>query len=250
MEELKKLQGLFNAGKIKKDDYLKQLKELLDGKEITQEEYDGAKDYDPEDGGEKPIFTRTEAEAMAFRKACSMVRKAMKEVGVTVDVPNKELLGKVAEFAKAGTEKEKPTATEQEITDLRKKAKKADDLEPQVRRLQLENAVLKVAGKHNPHNPAQVVRALMADYMELLEEGDEGQYTDKSIDKAIKRIAEVEPNLFKQKDGDDGEGGDNGDGFRGKPPGGGSPGNDKKAADRAKKKAEALEMLGIKKDSK
>lgn len=254
MDELKKLQGLYKAGKIKKDEYLKQLKELLDSKEISQEEHDEAKEYDPGDPDNKPIYTQAEVDGMVTRKAVALVRRALKDAGVNVDVPNKELLGKVAELAKAGGDQKPPTATEQEIADLRKKAKKADDADSTIKRLQLENGVLKAAGKFNPHNPAQVVRGL-SDYMGLLEEDDEGGYTPKSIEKAIKRMAENEPNLFKQADDEDGndEGGGNDDGgrFRGKGPGGGTPGgDDKKAAERAKKKTAALEMMGIKTEKK
>lgn len=248
MDELKKLQALYKAGKIKKDDYLKQLKELLDGKDITQEEHDEAKDYDPEKDTGKAIYTQEEVDGMVSRKAVTLVRKALKAAGVNVDVPNKELLPKVAELAKAGTDQKAPSADEKEVAQLRKDAAKVPELEKGYKNLQLENAVLKAAGKYNPHNPAQVVRALMADYHGLIEYDDiTGEVNPQSIGKAIKRIAENEPNLFKGADenGSDENGGDTGGGFRSKPPGG--PGGKPDAQKLAAKKAEALELMGIKK---
>ena len=76
--------------------------------------------------------------------------------------------------------------------------------------------------------------------------GDNG----KKIARAIRKVHDAEPNLFKPAgdDGDDDNGaGGSGNGFRGKGPGGaGSTKNGELEA----KKAEALEMLGIKKDDK
>lgn len=115
----------------------------------------------------------------------------------------------------------------------------------------IENAVLKEAGKYNPVNPAQVVRAISADYLDSIEFDEENGTADaKSIARAIRKVHDAEPNLFKPAgdDGDDDNGaGGSGNGFRGKGPGGaGSTKNGELEA----KKAEALEMLGIKKDDK
>lgn len=119
------------------------------------------------------------------------------------------------------------------------------------KKLLIENAVLKEAGKYNPVNPAQVVRAISADYLDSIEFDEENGTADaKSIARAIRKVHDAEPNLFKPAgdDGDDGNGaGGSGNGFRGKGPGGaGSTKNGELEA----KKAEALEMLGIKKDDK
>ena len=79
---------------------------------------------------------------------------------------------------------------------------------------------------------------------------ENGTADAKSIARAIRKVHDAEPNLFKPAgdDGDDGNGaGGSGNGFRGKGPGGaGSTKNGELEA----KKAEALEMLGIKKDDK
>ena len=111
--------------------------------------------------------------------------------------------------------------------------------------------MLKEAGKYNPVNPAQVVRAISADYLDSIEFDEENGTADaKSIARAIRKVHDAEPNLFKPAgdDGDDDTGaGGSGNGFRGKGPGGaGSTKNGELEA----KKAEALEMLGIKKDDK
>ena len=114
-----------------------------------------------------------------------------------------------------------------------------------IQNLMLENAVLKMTGKHKPINLAQVVRAL-ADYSDHIEYDDEGKLVGKSVEKAIRKMAEAEPNLFVAATGEeDDDGSGTGPGFKGKPPGGGSP--PAGAAEKfAAKKREALEMLGIK----
>lgn len=121
-----------------------------------------------------------------------------------------------------------------------------------IQKLMLENAVLKMTGKHKPLNPTQVVRAL-ADYSDHIEYDDEGRLIGKSVEKAIRKMAEAEPNLFAaatgEEDNDDGSG--TGPGFKGKPPGGGAPAaNTAAAAKHAKLKSEALSMLGINKEQK
>lgn len=140
---------------------------------------------------------------------------------------------------------------ETELSNLKTKAAKVDDLTAQCKKLLIENAVLKEAGKYNPVNPAQVVRAISADYLDSIEFDEENGTADaKSIARAIRKVHDAEPNLFKPAgdDGDDDNGaGGSGNGFRGKGPGGaGSTKNGELEA----KKAEALEMLGIKKDDK
>ena len=126
-----------------------------------------------------------------------------------------------------------------------------DDLTAQCKKLLIENAVLKEAGKYNPVNPAQVVRAISADYLDSIEFDEETGTADaKSISRAIRKVHDAEPNLFKAVDNPDdpGNGGNgSGGGFRGKGPGG--AGGTKNAEVEAKK-AEALAMLGIKKEDK
>jgi len=242
MGEIKKLQAQYKAGKLTKEAYLTALKELLDGKEITQEEHDGAKDYDPTKDG-AAIYTQEDVDGMVTRKALGLVRKALKDAGVTVDVDNKGLLPKVAELAKAGTDQKPPTATEQEIADLRKKANQYDAVAGDMKSLTLENVVLRVAGKFNPHNPAQVVRALKADYSVQVEYDDlTGELMPGSVEKAIGRLVKAEPNLFQDPNGA-GAAAASGS-FGGKPPGGGTPPAGT-PTDLEKKKAEALKLMGF-----
>ena len=115
-----------------------------------------------------------------------------------------------------------------------------------IQKLMLENAVLKMNGKHKPLNIAQVVRGL-DDYSDYIEYDDEGKLIGRSVEKAIRKMAEAEPNLFAaatSEDDDDGSG--TGTGFAGKPPGGGAPAASTAAvAKHAKLKSEALAMLGI-----
>lgn len=254
MNKLKKLQKDYQAGKLTKAQYDAAVKDLLDDEDINQDEYDEALDFDPEDGGDdKPIYTQADMDAVVVKKARQLVRKAAREAGLDVaDFKPNELLSKVAELAAAGVGKE--AATDDETKALRKKAAAYDDLAPKNKALVVENAVLKAAGKYNPVNPAQVVRALNADYADLLEYDEEtGELEGKSVQKAIKRIAEVEPNLFKQPEGgedeeDDQEELDGGTGFAGKTPGGAAAGKgkqQKEATKLATTKASALELMGL-----
>lgn len=109
--------------------------------------------------------------------------------------------------------------------------------------------MLKEAGKYNPVNPAQVVRAINSDYLDGIDFDEETGTADaKSISRAIRKVHDAEPNLFKAVDDHEGDDGGEGSGsFRGKGPGGAGG---KKDADIAAKKAEALAMLGIKKEEK
>lgn len=259
MGKLKKLQDKYLKGEITKAVYNTEVKKLLDEEFLDQEQYDLALEYDPEE--DKPKFTQSDVDHMVAVKAVKMVRKALKDAGVEVDADNKTLLAKVAEMAKGGTDsKEKgkdngdgknPDA--EELTKLRKQVGKFDSLTAKIKDLTVENAVLKASGKYNPINPSQVVRALMSDYMDLVGIDDETGLVDaKALDRAIRKVAESEPNLFKASEGGEGDNGgqgtNNGQGnnFRGKGPGGGT-GGDTKTAEFDKKKAQALEMLGIKK---
>jgi hypothetical protein len=261
MNKLKKLQKDYQAGKLTEEQYKAKLQELLDGEDIDQDQHDEALEFDPEEGGgEKLIYSQADMDAAIIKKARALVRKELRDAGVDVsEIKPQELLAKVAEMAAAGSGKEKET--DKELLGLRKKAAAYDALEPANKALTIENAVLKAAGKLNPVNPAQVVRALNADYADLLDFDEEtGQLDPKSVSKAIKKIAEVEPNLFKtatndedQDEDDELEGGEGGQGgtFSGKAPGGAGGGTTKQTKEAAKLaagKAAALEMLGIKQE--
>ena len=210
MGKLRKLQERYLKGELTKAQYEAECKKLLDDEILDQDAYDDALDYDPD--YERPKYSQADVDSTVAKKAVKMVRKALKDAGVTVE---------------------------------------ADDLTAQCKKLLIENAVLKEAGKYNPVNPAQVVRAISADYLDSIEFDEENGTADaKSIARAIRKVHDAEPNLFKPAgdDGDDDNGaGGSGNGFRGKGPGGaGSTKNGELEA----KKAEALEMLGIKKDDK
>jgi hypothetical protein len=241
---LKQLQEKYKKGELTKAQYLAAVAELLESKEIDQAAHDEAKDYDPNDPGEKLIYSQADVDAMAPKLAVKFLRKQLKTAGVEVDADNKTLLAKVVELAQAGTGK-LPTPDEKDklIADLQKQVGKGGADKSAVEKLRLENAVLKAVGKYNPVNAAQVVRAL-DDYKDLLEEGDdEGTFTAKSIDRALKRMTETEPNLFQSTDGENNDPNK----FKGKPPGGPAGPLDKKAEGQ---KAEALAMLGIKTEGK
>lgn len=250
MDELKKLQGQYKKGKLTKDQYLEGLKKLLEDQEIDQKQHDDAKDFDPNDTDEDPIYSQADVDRMIKKEAARMVRRELKAQGVEVDAPNKDLLGEVAKLAAAG--QGKGESTDKELAELRKKAALAEAQAPKLQRLVLENQVLKSAGKYNPVNPSQVVRAL-DDYRDLLDYDDEtGEPTAQSVSRALKRIAQAEPNLFKTPDGNGGnpEDDDNKDdsSFKGKPPGGGT-GSGGKGDDLDKKAAEMLSMMGYPKQS-
>ena len=217
MGKLRKLQERYLKGELTKAQYEAECKKLLDDEILDQDAYDDALDYDPD--YERPKYSQADVDSTVAKKAVKMVRKALKDAG--------------------------------ELSNLKTKAAKVDDLTAQCKKLLIENAVLKEAGKYNPVNPAQVVRAISADYLDSIEFDEENGTADaKSIARAIRKVHDAEPNLFKPAgdDGDDGNGaGGSGNGFRGKGPGGaGSTKNGELEA----KKAEALEMLGIKKDYK
>jgi hypothetical protein len=64
-------------------------------------------------------------------------------------------------------------------------------------RVVIENAVLKQAGKLNPFRTRQVVLALEdQEYSEILEYDDRDELNPASVNRALKRLAVEEPNLF------------------------------------------------------
>lgn len=256
MGKLRKLQERYLKGELTKAQYEAECKKLLDDEILDQDAYDDALDYDPD--YERPKYSQADVDSTVAKKAVKMVRKALKDAGVTVEADDKTLLSKVAETIKNGSSGKGDgeggsgsSIDETELSNLKTKAAKVDDLTAQCKKLLIENAVLKEAGKYNPVNPAQVVRAISADYLDSIEFDEENGTADaKSIARVIRKVHDAEPNLFKPAgdDGDDDNGANgSGNGFRGKGPGGaGSTKNGELEA----KKAEALEMLGIKKDDK
>jgi hypothetical protein len=258
MNELKKLQNKYKAGKLTKEQYEAAVKELLNDEELDQEAYDEALEYDPkeEGGGENLIYSQEDVNQIVLRKGRSLVKKVLRDAGVDLTgVENKDLMAKLTAIAKTAVEKGNLDANEQEISDLRAASKKLQSLEANHSQLEVENAVLKAAGKYNPVNPSQVVRALNYDYKDLLEFDDDNQLVAKSVDKALKRVAEAEPNLFKaienQEGGAGGTGDDDKGNFSGKGPGGAAAGGGGSDKDKkyAANKSRAMEMLGlVKKD--
>lgn len=255
MGKLRKLQERYLKGELTKAQYEAEVKKLLDDETLDQDAYDDALDYDPD--YERPKYSQADVDSTVAKKAVKMVRKALKDAGVTIEADDKNLIGKLVETVKNGSSGKEggeggtgSTVDEAELTDLRNKAAKVDGLTAQCKKLIIENAVLKEAGKYNPVNPAQVVRAISSDYLESIEFDEENGTADaKSVSRAIRKVHDNEPNLFKTVDteGDNGGSGSSGSGFQGKGPGG--AGGTKNAEHEAKK-AQALEMLGIKKDDK
>ena len=249
MGKLRKLQEQYLKGEITKAEYEAKVKELLDDEILDQEQVDEALEYDPEH--EKPQYSQADVDAMITTKAVRMVRKALKDAGVEIEADNKTLLSKVAETIKSGSTKKdgddtggEGKVTDDELATLRNQADRAKTLGERIKDLVVENAVLKEAGKFNPVNPVQVVRALRLDYMDDIDYDEEtGEVDAKSVTRTLKKVHETEPNLFKDVDPDDTKN----DSFKGKGPGGGAGGGNK---DHDAKKAQALEMLGIKKDTK
>lgn len=251
MGKLRKLQARYLKGEITKKEYDAELKKLLDDDILDQEQYDDAIEYDPEE--EKPQFTQADVDRMVVSKAVKMVRKALKDAGVDglEGIGNKDLLAKVAEMAKGKKDKDTDDGGQEnkEATAAAEKWKKAYEKAVEGNKdLTIENAVLKAAGKYNPVNMSQVVRALKLDYMDLVDIDDEGKVDSKTVDRALRKIRDAEPNLFKadEGDGESDEGDDNNaaGGFKGKGPGGGTSSGSKKT-DLDKKTAEAMALLGI-----
>lgn len=255
MGKLRKLQERYLKGELTKAQYEAEVKKLLDDETLDQDSYDDALEYDPD--YERPKYSQAEVDSTIAKKAVKMVRKALKDNGVTIEADDKTLLTKVAETLKnGGNGGEGGEGTGASISDadlevLRTKAARADEMEDRIKTYAIENAVLKEAGKYNPVNPTQVVRAIKLDYLDGIEFDDEtGTVDAKSLSRAIRKVHDNEPNLFKavgsDDDPDNGGSGSSGS-FRGKGPGGVGG---KKDAEMEAKKAEALAMLGIKKEEK
>jgi len=247
-KQIKRLQKLLTDGKITAAEYTADLQELLDDELIEQADFDGAKDFEVEDEDNKPIYSQADFDRQLLPKARKMVKKALSDAGVSMDdVENKDLLTTFASLALQGQKKGSLSVDEAGVVALQKKAQQFDTLQPQVKALTLENAVLKAAGQYNPLNPKQVVRAL-EDYADLLEYDEDEKLVSTSIEKALKKLAEAEPNLFKSADPGDEEKDPQQQqqppGFNGKPPGGPGAGGNKDQQKVAAKKAEALEMMG------
>lgn len=248
-KQIKRLQKLLTENKIDLAEYKEQLQELLDDEIIKQEDFDQAKDFEPVNEDDKPIYSQEDVNRMITSKARQMVKKALRDAGVdTEGVENKELLTTFGNLALQGQKKGSLTVDEKEVADLKKKAKSYDDLQPQVKKLTIENAVLKSAGELNPLNPKQVVRAL-DDYKEYLEYDEDENLVPKSVDRALKELAKAEPNLFKTAEAGEGGAGSNDPepGFKGKSPGGAGAGDPKPDKKQEELKAKALEMMGLSK---
>jgi hypothetical protein len=259
MGKLRKLQDRYKKGEITKAEYKTELKKLLDEEFIEQDSYDEALEFDPEEG--RLIYTQEDMDRTVAKKAAAAIRKALKEAGVEVDASVtrlQDLTAKATEVIKAGIGKS-PAADDKELTELRKKAGRADEMDKRFKDLIVENAVLKsLNNEFAPINPVQVVRALRLDYMDLIEIDDEGTVDQKSVRKALRKIADTEPNLFKDPESgsaeEDEENGGQGSqstkgqseqhSFSGKPPGGGGvTGTGAKAKEYQANAARAHEIL-------
>lgn len=240
MGKLKKLQEKYVKGDITAAEYATQLEQLLADGDIDQDQYDEAADYDPEN--ERPQYSQADVDAMITSRAIRMVRKALKDAGISYDVDNKSLLSTVVEKLK-DVESGKTQISDEEKGKLDAANSKVTTLEEKVKDLAIENAVLKSAGTYNPVNPTQVVRAIRLDYMDDIDYDDTTGIVDaKSIARVLKKVHSAEPNLFNTDTGKDDDPDD--DKFKSKGPGGGVAGSDKTEA----KVNAALDMLGIKKN--
>lgn len=242
MGKLKKLQDQYLAGTITKAQYEAEVKKLLDEEILDQDSYDTALEYDPE--AEKPQFTQADVDRMVAARATKMVKKVLKDAGVDLDgVANKDMLPKVTELLKG--KKADGDGTTNADAEKYKAAAAAAQLK--LRDVNIENAALKAAGKYNPINLTQVVRAVKADYMDLLDADEDGTVDPKAMDTVFKRMTAAEPNLFKQGEGSGEENGGTGGAYKGKGPGGGAGGGGDKTYEA--KKAQGLAMLGINQDT-
>jgi hypothetical protein len=245
MGKLRKLQERYLKGELTKAQYEEAVKALLDEDVLDQAAYDDALEYDPEH--ERPQYSQAEVDAIVAKKATRMVRKTLKDAGVNIDADDKTLLTKVAEQLKAGGKTDGAAgdaakATDEDLNKLRLATEKVTALSERIKDLAVENAVLKEAGRYNPVNPTQVVRALRLDYMDAIDYDDETGVVDtKSVARALKKVYDNERNLFKTTADDDPPNQQPNE-FKGKGPGGGSSAKD---ANHDAKKAEALAMLGI-----
>ena len=101
MGKLRKLQERYLKGELTKAQYEAELKALLDDETLDQDTYDDAMDYDPD--YERPKYSQADVDSTVAKKAVKMVRKALKDAGVTIEADDKNLISKVAETLKAGT---------------------------------------------------------------------------------------------------------------------------------------------------
>ena len=238
MGKLKKLQEQYVKGEITAAEYTTKVGQLLTDGDIDQEQHDEALDYDPEH--ERPQYSQADVDAMIASRAVRMVRKALKDGGVSVDADNKTLLATIAEKLKTAADG-KTSLSDDDQKKLTAATDKATALEEKLKDLAIENAVLKSAGTYNPVNPTQVVRAIRLDYMDDIDYDETTGVVDaKSVARALKKVHGTEPNLFKAGT-DDNNNPNNDDSFKSKGPGGGTAGGDKTDA----KVNEALSMLGI-----
>jgi len=95
MGKLRKLQERYLKGELTKAQYEAECKKLLDDEILDQDAYDDALDYDPD--YERPKYSQADVDSTVAKKAVKMVRKALKDAGVTVEADDKTLLSKVAE---------------------------------------------------------------------------------------------------------------------------------------------------------
>ena len=175
---------------------------------------------------------------MITSRAIRLVRKALKDAGLTIEADNKTLLSTVAQQLKDAQEGNVQLSDEDK-NKLTAASAKVTTLEERVKELAIENAVLKHSGTYNPVNPSQVVRAIRLDYMDDIDYDETtGAVDAKSVARALRKVHGSEPNLFKVDDSTDN--GDD-DKFKSKGPGGGVAGGDKTDA----KVNEALSMLGL-----
>lgn len=240
MGKLKKLQEQYVKGEITVADYTAKVGQLLTDGDIDQDQHDEALDFDPEH--EKPQYSQADVDAMIASRAIRMVRKALKDAGVSVEADNKTLLSTIADKLKAADEGT-TSLNDDDKNKLTAATNKATVLEEKVKDLAIENAVLKSAGTYNPVNPTQVVRAIRLDYMDDIDYDETTGVVDaKSVARALKKVHGTEPNLFKAGNDDKTDPEEN-KGFTSKGPGGGTAGGDKTDT----KVTEALSMLGISK---
>ena len=246
-KHIKRLQTQLEAGKITAEQYTAMLNDLLEDEFVTQEEHDGAKDFEVEDPNDKPIYSQADFDRSLIAKARQMVRKALTEKGVDLEkVDKKNVIDHFADLALQGQKKGNLSVDEQELATLQAKARLADTLQPKIKQMTIENAVMKAAGKYDPVNPKQVVRAL-EDYANDLEYDDDDVLVSGSVDRALAKLAKAEPNLFKatENGADDPQDPPAGSGLTGRTPGGSTPPPAGKQKDE-QLTAQALEMLGIK----
>lgn len=254
MNKLQKLQDQLSKGKITKEQYRSQLAVLLADEEITREEYTEAKEFEAEGGEDELLYSQEDMNRAVLTKARTMLRKIAKDAGVDLtDVSNKDLTQHLTDQLKTGGKKgEGVEGDAKELETLRKRSEKFTELEKTNRTLAVKVAVLENIHEFNPHNPAQVVRALQAnEYADMIEVDDEtGDVNARSVATALKRLAKNESNLFQTVEGDE-EGNNNPDDnahqrkFSGKPPGGGGGNTNQNQQQTDKVLAQARELMGL-----